>query len=71
MRRVILTVLGVLLTLGGLLTLGLAVSAFLHAVPVGASVSAGEIGLYLPWYAAPGVLAAASGLILLTFRRYW
>ena len=71
MRRVILTVLGVLLTLGGLLILGLAATAFLHTVPVGASVSAGEIGLYLPWYAAPGLLAAALGLILLTVRKYF
>ena len=71
MRRVILTVLGALLTVGGLLTLGLAAFAFLHAVPVGASVSAGEIGLFLPWYAAPGLLAAALGLILLTVRKYF
>ena len=71
MRRVILTILGVLLTLGGILALGFAAAAFLHAVPAGAAVSQGEIGLYLPWYTVPGILAAALGLILLTFQRHW
>ena len=71
MKRIILTVLGILLTLGGLLALGFAVVSFLRTVPESASFSSYEIGLYLPGYAVPGVIAAVLGLILLTVRRFW
>lgn len=69
MKQIFLTVLGAFCVIGGLTALGFSFVHYVNAVPMGASVSQGEIGLYLPWYAAPGVLSAALGLILLTFRR--
>ena len=71
MNRTVITVLGAVLAIAGLAALGLSFAYFVKAVPVGASVSQGEIGLYLPWYAAPGVLAAALGVILLTVRKFF
>lgn len=65
------TVLGLILAIGGVAIVGLSFVHFVHAVPVGVSVSPGEIGLYLPWYAAPGVLVAAAGFILLTVRKFF
>jgi len=71
MKRVVMSVIAAILAIGGVAAVGISVVHFVNAVPVGASVSAGEIGLYLPWYAAPGVLAAALGLILLAARKFF
>lgn len=71
MKRTILTVLGAILAIGGVAAVGLSFVHFVNAVPAGASISQEEIGLYLPWYAAPGVLTAALGFILLTVRKFF
>ena len=71
MKKILLTALGVLLTIGGLAALGFAAAAFLRALPEGVPISPYEIGQYLPRYAAPEILAAALGIILLTFRRHY
>ena len=71
MKKILLTALGVLLVIGGLAALGFAVATFLRVLPEGISISTSEIGQYLPWYTAPGILAAALGIILLTFRRHY
>lgn len=71
MKRTVITVLGAVLVIGGLTALVFSFVHFVHAVPVGASIAPGRIGLYLPWYAAPGVLAAALGVILLTVRKFF
>ena len=71
MKRIVMTVLGTVLAIGGVAIVGLSFVHFVHAVPVGSSVSPGEIGLYLPWYALPGVFVAALGIILLTVRKFF
>ena len=70
MKRTVLVVIGVILTVAGLAAFGLAVAYFIqHDDPY--TVSRLEIGQILPWYTAPGVLSAALGIILLTFRNHY
>jgi len=70
MKRTILIVLGALLTVAGLVLFSFAIAYFIRNWP-GEMVSQPELGQYLPWYTLPGVLSAAVGIILLTFRRHY
>lgn len=73
MKRTVITMLGAVLVIGGLTALVFSFVHFVHAVPVGAgeNYSTGWIGLYLPWYTAPAVIALAAGLILLMVRKFF
>lgn len=62
MKRIVLIVIGILLTAAGLTAFGFAIAYYIrHHDPMG--VSGMNIGLYLPRYTAPGVLTAALGII--------
>ena len=67
MKRIVLTVIGVPLTLGGLVAVGFSIAFFIKNTD-GVMISTAALGQYLPWYFGPGIIAIALGLTLLTFR---
>ncbi len=71
MKRIILTVVSVLLVLAGLVAFVLAVTAFANAVPEGVAVSMYDAGKWFPSYGIVGIIAACAGIIFLTFRRHY
>ena len=70
MKRIVLTVLGALLALGGLAAVGFSFAFFIRSTE-GVMVSTAAIGYYMPWYFGPGIAALGVGLALLTFRRHF
>ena len=67
MKRIVLTVIGVPLTLGGLVAFSFSIAYFIKNAD-GVMVSTAALGQYLPWYFGPGIIAIALGLTLLIFR---
>ena len=70
MKRIVLTVLGTLLTLLGLVAIGLSIAYFIKCTD-GVMVSTPALGRYLPWYFGSGIIAIALGQTLLVFRRHY
>ena len=70
MKRIILTVLGSLLALVGLVAIGFSIAFFIKCTD-GVMVSTPALGQYLPWYFGPGIISIGLGLTLLTFRRHY